>query len=69
MASIKEQIAALKARLDALQASLREQTKSNAELRHKLAQLNKSIDLLVEAEEKVNQIQEGRQAETQRPRS
>ena len=68
MASIKEQIAALKARFDVLQASLGEQAKSNAELRNKLAQLNKSIDLLLEAEEKAKLSQEAR-AETQRPRS
>jgi hypothetical protein len=61
MASIKEQIVALKARFDVLQASLGQQAKSNAELRIKLAQLSKSIDLLVEAEEKTNLLQEGRQ--------
>ena len=69
MASFKEQIAALKARFDALRVSLGQQAKSNAELRNKLAQLNKSIDLLVEAEEKANLLQKGRQAETPRPRS
>jgi chromosome segregation ATPase len=69
MASIKEQIAALKTRFDTLQASLAQQAKSNVELRIKLAQLSKSIDLLVEAEEKANLLQDGRQAETQRPRS
>jgi chromosome segregation ATPase len=46
MASIKEQIAALKARFDELQARLREEAKSNAELRNKLAKLNESINLL-----------------------
>lgn len=54
MASIKKQIAALRARFDALQASLEEQAKSNAELRNKFAQLKKSIDLLVETEETSN---------------
>ena len=46
MASIKEQIATLKARFDELQARLREEAKSNAELRNKLAKLNESINLL-----------------------
>jgi hypothetical protein len=57
MVSIKEQIAALKARFDALQASLGQQAKVNAELRNKLAQLNQSIDLLVEAEEASTAVQ------------
>ena len=60
MASIKEQITALKARLDELQASFGQQAKLNAELRNKLAQLNKSIDLLVETEEKAKLLQKGR---------
>jgi hypothetical protein len=53
MANIKEQIAALRARFDELQAAVGEQAKLNAELRNKLAQLNKTLDLLVEADEKV----------------
>jgi hypothetical protein len=51
MASIKEQIAALRARFDELQAALGE--RANAELRNELAQLNNTLDLLVEADEKV----------------
>ena len=54
MASIKEQITALRTRFEVLEASLREQAKSNVDLRNKLAQLNRSIDLLVEAEKKAN---------------
>jgi hypothetical protein len=53
MASIKEQIAGLRARFDELQAALGEQAKLNAELRNKLAQLNNTFDLLVEADEKI----------------
>ena len=53
MASLKEQIADLRARFDELQATLGEQAKSNAELRNKLAQLNNTLDLLIEADEKV----------------
>ena len=53
MGSIKEQIAALRARFDEFQAALGEQAKSNPELRNKLAQLNNTLDLLVEADEKV----------------
>ena len=60
MANIKEQITALKARFAALQATLGEQAKANTELRNKLAKLNDSIDLLVEAEEKANLSQKGR---------
>ena len=52
MSSIKEQIAALRVRFDALQAAVGEQAKANVELRNKLAHLSASIDLLVEAEEK-----------------
>ena len=50
MGSIKEQIAALRARFDEFQAALGEQAKSNPELRNKLAQLNNTLDLLVEAD-------------------
>ena len=52
MASIKEQIAAFKERFNELQARLEEQAKSNPELRNKLAKLNESINLLVEADER-----------------
>jgi hypothetical protein len=51
MASIKEQIAALRVRFETLQATLGEQAKTSAELRARLAKLNASIDLLVEADE------------------
>ena len=60
MASIKEQITALKARFDALQASLGQQAKANAELRNELAKLNESIDLLIEAEERASSVQKRR---------
>jgi chromosome segregation ATPase len=56
MASIKEQIAALKARFDELQARLEEEAKSNPELRNKLAKLNESINLLIEAEERAQSL-------------
>ena len=65
MSSIKEQIAGLRVRFDALQAAVGEQAKvsgsngrqssvANVELRNKLAHLSTSIDLVVEAEEKAN---------------
>jgi chromosome segregation ATPase len=53
MASIKEQIEALRARFGELQAALGVQAKLNPELRNKLARLNSTLDLLVEADEKV----------------
>jgi hypothetical protein len=56
MASINEQIAALKKRFDTLQATLGERAKSNVELRNKLAKLNESINLLVEAEERAQSL-------------
>ena len=56
MGSIKEQIAALRARFEKLEATLAEQAKSNAELREKLAKLNDSIDLLVEVDERAKSL-------------
>ena len=54
MAIIKEHIAALKLRFETLEAALNQQAAANLELRRKLAKLNETIDLLVEAEEKAS---------------
>ena len=47
MASIKEQIAALKLRFETLQGTLKQQAAASPELRRKLAKLNETIDLIV----------------------
>ena len=54
MASIKEQIAALKLRFETLQGTLKQQAAASTELRRKLAKLNETIDLIVGAEEKAS---------------